>query len=71
MLLADMVVRTIDAALQNGKVTFNRVRVRAAANVLAKAVVDVSCRSNSLPMVMAASAHQLSAPSCHGPQFAE
>jgi hypothetical protein len=40
MLPADMVVNAIDAALKNGEVTFNRVGVDVATNVLADALID-------------------------------
>jgi len=40
MLLADMMVRAIDAALQDGEVALNRVGVCTTANALASAVID-------------------------------
>jgi hypothetical protein len=38
--LADVVVRPVDAPLEDGEVAFDRVRMHIAANVLASAVID-------------------------------
>lgn len=40
MLLADVVIRAVNAALQNGEIALNRIRVCTTANIFASAVID-------------------------------